>query len=75
MRRNARFKNEKTLSDKIILYSTIGVSILAVIVFALLMYSESLKEDVENSTMSLEQMASIIGNNTSNTESASSRNW
>lgn len=75
MRRNARLKNRqsKTLSDKIILYCGIGVVLLAVIVFALLMYSKSLNEDVKNSTMTLEQMANIAGNNTSNTQSASTQ--
>ena len=75
MRRNARLKNcqSKTLSDKIILYCGIGVVLLAVIVFALLMYSKSLNEDVKNSTMTLEQMANIAGNNTSNTQSASTQ--
>lgn len=75
MRRNARLKKHqsKTLSDKIILYCGIGVVFLTVIVFALLMYSKSLNEDVKNSTMTLEQMANIAGNNTSNTQSASTQ--
>ncbi len=72
MRRENRRKNlqTKTTSDKIILYAGIGVAILAVIVFTLFMYSKSLSDDVKNSTMSLEEMASL-GNNTQNTESAS----
>ena len=61
----------KTSTDKIILYAGIGVAILAVIVFALFMYSKSLSDDVRNSTMSLEQMANIASNNMQNTESAS----
>lgn len=73
MRRNSRIKKgeNKSLNDKIIIYSSIGVTILAVIVFGLLMYSKSLSDDVKNSTMSLEQMAGIAENNTQNTESAS----
>ena len=72
MRRENRRKNlqTKTTSDKIVLYAGIGVAILAVIVFSLFMYSKSLSDDVKNSTMSLEQMAGL-GNNTQNTESAS----
>lgn len=72
MRRENRRKNfqSKTATDKIILYAGIGVAILAVIVFSLLMYSKSLRDDVKNSTMSLEKMATIA-NNTQNTESAS----
>lgn len=74
MRRENRGRNlsGKTTSDKIILYVGIGVAILAIIVFALLMYSKSLNDDVKNSTMSLEKMANLT-NNTQNTESASSQ--
>lgn len=61
---NKRMKQSK--SDKIILYSLIGVSVLAVIVFALLMYSKSLNDDVKNSTMTLEQMASRNESDASN---------
>ena len=64
MRRDSRLKETKTKSDKIILYVGIGIAILAVIVFALFMYSKSLSDDVRNSTMSLEQMADIASNNT-----------
>ena len=73
MERNLRRrKNEnKSFTDKIIMYCGIGVAILAVVVIGMLMYSKSLSEDVKNSTMSLEQMANIVANNTSNTESAS----
>ena len=73
MERNLRRrKNEnKSLTDKIIMYCGIGVAILTVVVIGMLMYSKSLSDDVQNSTMSLEQMAKIVANNTSNTESAS----
>lgn len=73
MRRDNRGKNwqGKISTDKIILYAGIGVAILAVIVFALFMYSKNLSDDVKNSAMSLEQMANIASNNTQNTESAS----
>lgn len=73
MRRENRRKNlqSKTSStDSIILYAGIGVAVLAVIVFALFMYSKNLSDDVKDSTMSLEKMANIA-NNTQNTESAS----
>lgn len=73
MRRDARISNKKnkTLSDKIILYSSIGVAILVVILIGLLMYSKSLSDDVKEGTMSLEEMANITKNTTQNTESAS----
>ena len=75
MERNSRRKNQnKSLSDKIILYSGIGVAVLAVIVIALLLYSKNISDNVKNSTMSLEQMSNIASNNKvseENTESAS----
>lgn len=73
MRRDGRGKNKgsKTLSDKIIMYSIIGVVALTVILIGLLMYSKSLSDEVKEGTMSLEEMANIANNNTENTESAS----
>ena len=73
MRRENRRQNlqGKTSIDKIILYAGIGVGILAVIVFALFMYSKSLSDDVKNSTLSLEEMANRANNYSQNTESAS----
>ena len=72
MRRDFRKKtNNNLLGDKILMYSCIGVAVLAVIVFGLLMYSRSLNEDVKNSQLNSEQIASIIGNDT-NSESTSS---
>lgn len=73
MRRNSRAKNNngKSFSDKMIIYSIIGITILTIILVGLLLYSKSLSDNVKNSTMSLEQMANIAGNNTENTESAS----
>ena len=67
MRRNSR-KQEKTLSDKIIMYSGIGVAILTAIVIGLLIYSKNLSDSVKDETMTLEQMAKITGNNTESNE-------
>lgn len=67
MRRDSRKKQGKSISDKIIMYSGIGVLILAIIVVALLMYSKSLSDDVKDGTMTLEQMAKIAGDNNENT--------
>lgn len=69
MRRQNRKSNvqNKTLTDKIILYAGIGVAILAVIVIALFIYSKNLSDNVKNSTMSLEKMANMT-NNTQNTQ-------
>lgn len=71
MRRDSRKKNKRTVTDKIIAYSGIGISILALIVFALFMYSKSLNDEVKGSTLSPDKIASIM-NNTENSESASS---
>ena len=79
MRRNIRVRkdNSKSLNDKIIMYCGIGVAVLTVVVFALLMYSKKLSEDVQNSTLTLEQMTNIAeSNNKENkieTESASTQ--
>ena len=73
--RRARNLQKKSFSDKIIIYSAIGVAILTAILIGLLIYSKNLSDDVKNSTMSLEEMANMTNNtnteNTENTESAS----
>lgn len=72
-REDTRRKLERKTSsiDNIILYAGIGVAILAVIVFALFMYSKSLSDDAKNGTRSLKEIASIANNSAQNTESAS----
>lgn len=73
--RRGRNLQKKSFSDKIIIYSAIGVAILTTILIGLLIYSKNLSDDVKNSTMSLEEMANMTNNtnteNTENTESAS----
>ena len=74
MARNNKRMKEMSMSDKVILYSGIGVVILAVIVTALFLYSKNLNDEVRDGTMSLEEMANIANNTntvTENTESAS----
>lgn len=75
MRRESRMKKKefKSMNDKIMMYGGIGLTVLAVILFALLIYSKKLNDDVRDSTMSLEQMANIAGNSIQNTESASTQ--
>lgn len=76
MRRNVRKRDNQDdeLSIKIIKYSGIAVAILAVIVFALLIYSKNLNDEVKDGTLTSEQLSSILNNTNSseNTESASS---
>ena len=69
--KNNRRMKEMSTSDKIILYSTIGVIILAVIITALFLYSKKLNDDVRNSTMSLEDMANLTNNTSQESESVS----
>ena len=74
MRRDVRKKYEDDdLNIKIIKYSSVGVAILAIIVFALLIYSKSLNDEVKEGTLTSEQISSILNstNTSENTESAS----
>lgn len=75
MRRNVRKRENQDdeVNMKIIKYSGIAVAILAIIVFALLIYSKSLNDEVREGTLTSEQISNILNNtNTSeNTESAS----
>ena len=71
MGRNNKRMKEMSTSDKIILYSTIGVIILAVIITGLFLYSKNLNDEVKNSTMSLEDMANLTNNTSQESESAS----
>ena len=75
MRRNMKNKRKQAdeLNMKIIKYSGIGFSILAVIVFGLLIYSKNLNDEVKEGTLTGEQVANILNNTKSseNTESAS----
>ena len=72
MRRDFRKNNQNSdLNEKIIKYAIIGVSILAVIVLGLLIYSKSLNDRVKDETLSSEQLSSILNNVNSNTNTQS----
>ena len=74
MRRNRRVKEnsqKKSVQDKIIMYSIIGVAALAIILVGLLMYSKQLSDEVEEGTMTLEQMSNANNQTNTNTESVS----
>ena len=78
MKKRGRYENEgKTIGDKIISYTGIGVAIFAVIVIGLLFYSKSLNEEVKNGSLTTEQISDIMNNTSENetqndSESASS---
>ena len=70
MRKRGRYENEgKTIGDKIILYTGIGVAIFAVIVIGLLFYSKSLNEEVKKGSLTTEQISDIMNNTSENNES------
>lgn len=75
MRRDVRKRKNQDdeLNIKIIKYSSIGIAILAVIVFGLLIYSKSLNDEVKEGTLTSEQISSILNSTDSSegTESAS----
>ena len=68
MRRNFRRKQQ---NDKIIVYSIAGVIVLLTIVFALLMYGDSLNKEERTGRISSDRIASIA-ENTADSESTSS---
>ena len=69
MRRNSRMNRNgsKELNDKILLYTGFAVAGLAVVVFMVLMFTKNLSDEVEDDTISLEEMASYASNTTNNT--------
>ena len=73
MRRNSRKKinQGKTLEDKIIMYGGVAVLILGAIVLGLFIYSKNINENVKNGSLTSEQIASIINNTNTESESAS----
>ena len=71
MRKNSRMRKSEKGLDKVIMYSGIGVLTLAIIVFALLMYSRSLNNEVQESKLSADKIASLVDGNNSNSQSAS----
>ena len=76
MKRNMNLKKvgETNINDKIISYAVVGAIIVAIIIISLLLYSQQINQDVQDETMTLEQMTNMIGdtsNNAEETESAS----
>lgn len=74
MGRDIRKNNKDEMSMKIIKYSTIAVAILTIIVFAALIYSKNLNNEVKEEMLASEKMSNELNNanSTENTESASS---
>ncbi len=66
MRRNARNSQNDDMGNQIIKYASIGVVILTVIVIGLLIYSQSLTDDVRESTLNREQLANLMNRSNEN---------
>lgn len=74
MRRDNDLKDRrgKNANDKVMSYIITGASILVIIIISLLLYSQKIKNNVKNETMSLGKMGNIIGeNNVNNNETES----
>lgn len=74
MRRDNDLKDRrgKNANDKVMSYIITGASVLVIIIISLLLYSQKIKNNVKNETMSLEKMGNIIGeNNVNNNETES----
>ena len=77
MRRNTRIRNlqEESFKNKILISSGIAIAVIAAIIFTFIMYGNQLSDNVKESKLDSEQIASLVSNesneNTS-TESASS---
>ena len=65
MKKDIHFKN---MNDKIISYAVIGAIIIAIIIIALLLYSQKINQDVNDETLSLNQMTEILGETEENEE-------
>ena len=74
MRRNMNLKKtgEKQINDKIISYVIMGAIVVAIIIISLLLYSQRVNQEVQDETMSLEQMTNIIGDANQNEEETQS---
>ena len=61
MRREVRKRKEPNdvLTENIVKYTGIGITIVAVIVFARLIYSKNLNNEVKEGTLSSEEISSI----------------
>lgn len=60
MRENNKMSRAKGTEDKIFKYSAIGLSILAVIVFSLFMYSQSLNNKEDSSLLDSDKIADVL---------------
>lgn len=62
MRENNKMSRAKGNEDKVFKYSAIGLSILAVIVFSLFMYSQNLNNEEDSSLLDSDKIADVLEN-------------
>ena len=69
IRRKVRNNQNEDMGNKIIKYATIAVVILTIIVIGLLVYSQSMTEEIKEGTLSSDQLASLVNRTNENTQS------
>ncbi len=69
IRRKVRNNQNEDMGNKIIKYATIAVIILTIIVIGLLVYSQSMTEEIKEGTLSSDQLASLVNRTNENIQS------
>ena len=69
IRRKVRNNQSEDMGNKIIKYATIAVVILTIIVIGLLVYSQSMTEEIKEGTLSSDQLASLVNRTNENIQS------
>ena len=69
IRRKVRNNQNEDMGNKIIKYATIAVVILTIIVIGLLVYSQSMTEEIKEGTLSSDQLASLVNRTNENIQS------
>ena len=70
-RENRKITHSKSIADKIIIYSIIGILLATIVLIGLVIYSKTLSDDVREGTMTLEQMTEVANKEKEKTENAS----
>ncbi len=68
IRRKVRNNQSEDIENRLIKYATIIVVILTIIVIGLLIYSQSITEEIQEGTLSEDQLASLVNRTNENTQ-------
>ena len=68
VRRKVRNNQSEDIENRLIKYATIIVVILTIIVIGLLIYSQSITEEIQEGTLSEDQLASLVNRTNENTQ-------